>query len=96
MSRSDIPATNKKSVKCLDCGKWVTLQGYAGHQRFYHGKYQKELEERLFQRLLALRSAGKISAEQLGMLAPLVGGYHKPTMEELEDLKNTIDAFWLR
>ena len=94
MSRSKTPPSNKKAIQCPDCGMWVTLQGYGGHQRFYHGKYQEELKSRLFQQLLALRRSGKISKEQLEMLTPLVGDRYKATIQELKELQNTINIFW--
>lgn len=93
MARSDIPPTNKKAIQCPDCGKWVTLQGYGGHQRFYHGQYQKNLQDRLFHQLIGLRRAGKISQSTLEALAPLVGDRAKPTIQELLEFQNTIDAF---
>ena len=92
MSRSDVPATNKKSVKFPDCGKWVTLQGYGGHQRFYHGKYQVQLKDRLFQQLINLRNTGKISQQQLELLAMLTGQNANSTMQDLLQLKDTIDT----
>ena len=91
MSRSDTPPTNKKAVLCPDCDQWVTLQGYGGHRRFYHGEYQKRLEERLFNQLIGLRKAGKISQSTFEALVPIVGGHANPTMKELQELQDAID-----
>jgi hypothetical protein len=91
MSRSDVPPTNKKSVKCPDCGKWVTLQGYGGHQRFYHDKYQKQLKARLFSQLLELSRTGKIDKGTLDVLIHMTGEYSDATMQELLELQDTID-----
>ena len=64
MSRSDIPPTNKKAIKCEDCGKWVTLQGYGGHRRFYHGEFQKILKQQLNSQVVNLRAMDKITKPQ--------------------------------
>ena len=91
MSRSDNPPTNKKAIKCPDCGKWVTLQGYGGHQRFYHGRYQPQLRDRLFHQLVGLRTMGKIDQKTFEMLASLTGEHSKSTVAELLELQDTID-----
>jgi hypothetical protein len=92
MTRTNIKPTNKKAVKCPDCGKWVTLQGYGGHRRFYHGEYQKDLKRRLFYRLIALRKANKISQAELDSTLHVVGSYSKSTMEEVLEVRDFIDS----
>ena len=91
MSRSDNPPTNKKAIQCPDCGKWVTLQGYGGHQRFYHGIYQKQLKDRLFHQLITLRQLGKINQAQLDLLIMLTGEHSNSTVAELLELQDTIN-----
>ena len=93
MSRSNLPPTNKKAIQCPDCGKWVTLQGYGGHRRFYHGEYQKDLKRQLFNRLMALRKAGKIPNDALfDDMAHTLGGFSKATMEEILEVRDFIDS----
>jgi len=92
MSRTNLPPTNKKAIQCPDCGKWVTLQGYGGHRRFYHGEYQKILKRQLFSRLIALREANKISQATLEEMAPVVGGGSKATMGEILEVRDFIDS----
>ena len=92
MSRTNLPPANKKAIKCPDCGKWVTLQGYGGHLRFYHGEYQRDLKRRLFNRLMALGGANKISLDMLDVMAPIVGEYSKSTMDEIMAVRDFIDA----
>jgi hypothetical protein len=92
MSRSDIPPTNKKAVKCEDCGKWVTLQGYAGHRRFYHGEYQKSLKQQLFNRLTGLRAINKISKLQYESMAQKLAPESGSTMQEIQYIKNFIET----
>lgn len=92
MSRSDNPPSNKKAIQCPDCGKWVTLQGYGGHQRFYHGLYQKQLKDRLFHQLVALKKVGKIDQQTLELLASLTGEYSNSKIQELLELQDTIDT----
>ena len=92
MSRTNLQLKNKKAIQCPDCGKWVTLQGYGGHRRFYHGEYQKDLKRRIFNRLIALRKANKISQPVLDVLAPIVGAYSKSTVEEILEVRDFIDS----
>jgi hypothetical protein len=92
MSRTNLPPTNKKSIQCPDCGKWLTLQGYGGHRRFYHGEYQKDLKRQLFDRLIALRKANKISQSVLEATAPILGGYSNSTMEEILEVRDFINS----
>jgi hypothetical protein len=92
MSRSNLPPTNKKAIQCPDCGKWLTLQGYGGHRRFYHGEYQKDLKRQLFNRLIALRKANKISQPVFEAMAPILGGYSNSTMEEILEVRDFIDS----
>jgi len=92
MSRTNLRPTNKKAIKCPDCGKWVTLQGYGGHRRFYHGEYQKDLKRQLFNRLIALRKANKISQPMLEAMAPVVAAGSKSTMEEILAVRDFIDS----
>jgi hypothetical protein len=92
MSRSNVPPTNKKSVKCPDCGKWITLQGYGGHRRFYHGEYQKDLKRQLFKRSVASQKAGKISPSVCMAMTPIVGAGSKSTMQEILEVKHFLDS----
>jgi hypothetical protein len=92
MSRSDIPPTNKKAIKCEDCGKWVTLQGYGGHRRFYHGEYQKNLKQQLMNRLVNLRTLGKISKPQYETMSQVLAPESKATMKDIEYIKNFVDS----
>ena len=55
----------------------VTLQGYGGYQRFYHGIYQRQL--------------GKINQAQLGLLIMLTGEHSNSTVAELLELQDTIN-----
>jgi len=92
MTRTNLRPTNKKAIQCPDCGKWVTLQGYGGHRRFYHGEYQKDLKRQLFHRLIALRKANKISQPVFEAMVPVVGAYSKSTMEEILVVRDFIDS----
>jgi hypothetical protein len=92
MSRTDLPPTNKKAILCPDCGKWLTLQGYGGHRRFYHGEYQKDLKRQLFNRLIALKKANKIKLSVFKEIAPRLGGYSSSTMEEILDIRDYFDG----
>ena len=92
MTRTNLQPTNKKAIQCPDCGKWVTLQGYGGHRRFYHGEYQKDLKRQLFNRLIALRKANKISQPMLEAMAPVVAAPSKSTMEEILEVRDFIDS----
>jgi hypothetical protein len=92
MSRSDIPPTNKKAVKCDDCGKWVTLQGYGGHRRFYHGEYQKSLKQQLLNQLVNLRSMNKISKLQFESMSQILSPDSSATMPQVQFIKNFIDT----
>ena len=92
MSRTNLPPTNKKAIQCPDCGKWLTLQGYGGHRRFYHGEYQKDLKKQLFNRLIALGKANKISQAMLDAMVPTVGTYSESTMEEILEVRDFIDS----
>jgi hypothetical protein len=92
MSRSDIPPTNKKAIKCEDCGKWVTLQGYGGHRRFYHGEYQKNLKQQLLSRLINLRTLGKVSKLQYETMSQALTPDSKSTMKDIEYIKNFVDS----
>ena len=92
MSRSNLPPTNKKAIQCPDCGKWLTLQGYGGHRRFYHGEYQKDLKRQLFNRLIALRKANKIPQPVEEAMSHILGAYSKSTMEEILELRDFIDS----
>ena len=92
MSRSDLPPTNKKAIKCEDCGKWVTLQGYGGHRRFYHGEYQKTLKQQLLNRLVMLRTANKITKTQFDSFIAVVQPESTATMNEIMAVKNFVDG----
>ena len=92
MSRTDFKPANKKAIQCPDCGKWLTLQGYGGHRRFYHGEYQRDLKRRLFNRLTALRQAGKITRDDFEERIHAVGTYSKSTMPELLEIRDFIDS----
>ena len=92
MSRTNLPPANKKAIQCPDCGKWLTLQGYGGHRRFYHGEYQKDLKRQLFNRLIALRKANKISQPVFEAKAPILGGYSNSTMEEILEVRDFIHS----
>ena len=92
MSRTKVKPTNKKAIRCPDCGYWVTLQGYGGHRRFYHGEYQRDLKRRLFNRLVALRKANKISQAELDSMVRVVGSYSKSTMEDVLEVRDFIDS----
>ena len=92
MSRTNLPPTNKKFIQCPDCGKWISLQGYGGHRRFYHGEYQRDLKRQLFNRLIALRKANKISQSVFEAMAPILGDYSNSTMEEILEVRDFIDS----
>ena len=93
MSRTKVQPTNKKAIKCPDCGYWLTLQGYGGHRRFYHGEYQKDLKRRLFNRLMALGAARKIPHDALfDDMAHTLGGFSKATTEEILEVRDFIDS----
>ena len=92
MSRTNIPPTNKKAIQCPDCGKWLTLQGYGGHRRFYHGEYQRDLKRQLFHRLLALSRGNKISKTVFDEMAHILGSYSNSTMEEILEVRDYIDS----
>jgi len=92
MSRTNLKPTNRKSVKCPDCGKWLTLQGYGGHRRFYHGEYQRDLKRRLFNRLTALRQARKISLADYEARIHSVGAYSKADMNDLLEIRDFMDG----
>ena len=92
MSRSDIPPTNKKAVKCEDCGKWVTLQGYGGHRRFYHGEYQKSLKQQLLNRLVTLRTANKVSKNQFEKMSSVLADNSNSTMKEVQEIKSYLES----
>ena len=92
MSRSDLPPTNKKAIKCEDCGKWVTLQGYGGHRRFYHGEYQRDLKQQLFNRLVMLRTSGKLTKTQFESMTQIVQPESKATMKEIQTVKNFVES----
>jgi hypothetical protein len=92
MSRSDLPPTNKKAIKCEDCGKWVTLQGYGGHRRFYHGEYQRDLKQQLLNRLVMLRTSGKITKLQFDSMTQIVQPESKATMKEVLAIKNFVES----
>jgi hypothetical protein len=92
MSRSDLPPTNKKAIKCEDCGKWVTLQGYGGHRRFYHGEYQRDLKQQLLNRLVMLRTSGKITKPQFDSMTQIVQSESKATMKEVLAIKNFVES----
>ena len=92
MSRTNFRPVNKKAIQCPDCGKWVTLQGYGGHRRFYHGEYQEDLKRQLFNRLIALRRANKISRSDLELMAPIVGGSSNSTMADILAVRDFINS----
>ena len=92
MSRTNLRPTNKKAIRCPDCGKWLTLQGYGGHRRFYHGEYQRDLKRHLFNRLIALSKAGKISTATLNVMLSVVGTYSKSTWEEILEVRDFVDS----
>jgi hypothetical protein len=92
MSRSDLPPTNKKAIKCEDCGKWVTLQGYGGHRRFYHGEYQHTLKQQLLNRLVMLRTSNKITKPQFDAMTAVVQPESTATMTEIMAIKNFADG----
>lgn len=92
MSRTNLPPTNKKAIQCPDCGRWLTLQGYGGHRRFYHGEYQKDLKRQLFNRLCALREANKIPQTVFDACASRLGEYSNSTMGEILEVRDLIDS----
>ena len=92
MSRTNLPPKNKKAIQCPDCGKWLTLQSYGGHRRFYHGEYQKDLKRQLFNRLIALGKANKIPQPKVEDLTHILGTYSKATMEEILEVRDFIDS----
>jgi hypothetical protein len=92
MSRSDVPPSNKKAVKCEDCGKWVTLQGYGGHRRFYHGEYQKNLKQQLLNQLVNLRAMDRISKPQFESMSQVLAANSIALMKEIQYIKNFIDS----
>ncbi|MBN1368066.1 MAG: hypothetical protein JW967_09080 [Dehalococcoidales bacterium] len=92
MSRSDLPPTNKKAIQCEDCGKWVTLQGYGGHRRFYHGEYQRNLKQQLLNRLVMLRTANKITKSQFDAMTATVQPESTAKMTEIMAVKNFVDS----
>jgi hypothetical protein len=92
MSRSDIPPSNKKAVRCGDCGKWVTLQGYSGHRRFYHGEFQKILKQQLLNRLVTLRTANKISKIQFESMSQVLDADSQSSMKEIQEIKNFLES----
>jgi len=94
MSRTNLPPTNKTAIQSPDCGKWLTLQGYGGHRRFYHGEYQKDLKQQLFNRLIALRKANKINQSVFDACATMLGGYSNSTMEEILEIRDLIDGMY--
>ncbi len=91
MSRTDLPPTNKKAILCPDCGKWLTLQGYGGHRRFYHGEYQKDSKNRLWNRLVAVRMANKVSKSTFELFASYLADYSPSTMEEILGIRDFLD-----
>lgn len=92
MSRTDLPPMNKKAIQCPDCNKWVTLQGYGGHRRFYHGEYQKDLKRQLAIRLIATRKANKISQEEFVLFSPYLGEFSSSTMEDILAIRDFLDS----
>ena len=93
MSRTDHKPMNKKAILCEDCGKWVTLQGYGGHRRFYHGEYQKYLKRQLFNRLMALGRAGKIPKDALyDEMAHILASFSDATMDDILEVRDFIAA----
>ncbi len=92
MSRTNLQPKNKKAIQCPDCGKQLTLQGYGGHRRFYHGEYQKDLKRQLFNRLIALSKGNKISQPVLEAMAPILGDCSNSTMEEILEVRDFIDS----
>lgn len=92
MSRTNLKPTNRKSVKCPDCGKWLTLQGYGGHRRFYHGEYQQDLKRRLYIRLNALRDARKITLADYNARINSLGTYSKSDMNDLLEIRDFVDG----
>jgi hypothetical protein len=91
MTRTNLKPTNRKSIECPDCGKWLTLQGYGGHRRFYHGEYERDLKGRLLNRLIALRQAGKISSADYEARIHYLGTYSKVTTDELLEVRDFLD-----
>ena len=92
MSRSDVPPSNKKAVKCEDCGKWVTLQGYGGHKRFYHGEYQNKLKQQLLNQLINLKAMGRISKTQLESMTIVLAADSTASMKEIQFIKKFVDS----
>ena len=92
MSRSDLPPTNKKAIRCEDCGKWVTLQGYGVHRRFYHGEYQRNLKQQLLSSLVLLRTSNKITKPQFEAMFQVVQPESQATMQEILPVKNFVDS----
>jgi len=90
MSRSDVPPTNKKAIKCEDCGKWVTLQGYGGHRRFYHGEYQKILKQQLYNQVVNLRAKDKITKPQFDSMTQILSPASTSSMQEIQYIKDFI------
>ena len=91
MSRTNLKPMNKKAIQCPDCGKWLTLQGYGGHRRFYHGGYLKDLKNRLYNRLVAARKANRISVDDFKLFARYLGEYSSATKEEILSIQEFLD-----
>jgi len=57
------------------------------------GEYQKDLKRRLFNRLMALRAAGKVPNDALfDDMAHTLGSFSKATMEEILEVRDFIDS----
>ncbi len=92
MSSTNLPPKDKKATRCQDCGKWVTLQGYGGRRRFHHGEYQRNLKRQLFNRLIALRLANKVSKDVHQAMACTAGEYSKSTLDEILAVRDFTDS----
>lgn len=61
---------------------------------FLSWRISKDLKRQLFNRLIALRKANKISQPVFESMAPILGGYSKSTMEEILEVRDLIDSMY--
>ena len=57
-----------------------------------NGECQKDLKRHFFNRLIALRKAGKISKAMLNVMLSVVGTYSKSTWEEILEVRDFVDG----
>lgn len=95
MTGTILRPTNKKAIQCPLCDKWFCLAGYNGHIRWYHGGYEKERKRKLFNRLIAIRRADKITQRELVANTAIVGAGSKATTAEI-DMEEEMIEYWER